>query len=183
MQGELRVARRMANDRNHSDEAPGYAALTGTFVLGTGAALVGLARRRKLPERLPVGDLALLGIATYQVSRTLTRDRVTSFLRRPFARLEGPAGRGEVRSEPRGSGLQRAVGELLICPFCMTQWVGAASLVGYAVAPRATRFAAGILAVRTVSELMNLGHEVAVAEVDRIQERSKLVVERRPAAA
>jgi hypothetical protein len=163
-------------------EVPGYAALTGTFVVGTGAVLAGLARRGELPERFATSDLALLGIGTYQVSRTLTRDRVTTFLREPFAREEGPAGRGEVRSEPRGSGFRRAVGELLVCPFCMTQWVGAAFLAGLCVAPRATRFTAGMLAVRTVSELMNLGHEAAVAEVDRMQKRSQAPSERAAAA-
>jgi hypothetical protein len=172
----------MSTKTNHSEEASGYAALTGAFLLGTGAAVAGLWRSGKLPERFAGEDLALLGVATYQVSRTLTRDRVTSFLRQPFAREQGPAGRGEVKSEPRGSGVRRAVGELLVCPFCMTQWVGAGFLAGYCLAPRATRFTAGILAVRTVSELMNLGHEVAVAEVDRIQKQAK-VVERRPTAA
>ena len=172
-----RVPMRMPTD-NHSDEEPGYAALSGTFVLGTGAALLGLARTGRLPERVAVGDIALLGVATYQVSRTLTRDRVTTFLREPFARQQGPAGRGEVRSEPRGHGFRRAVGELFVCPFCMTQWVGAAFLAALCVAPRATRFTAGMLAVRTVSELANLGHEAAVAEIDRLQKRSESSSER-----
>lgn len=37
-------------------------------------------------------------------------------------------------------------------------------------------------AVRTVSELMNLGHEAAVAEVDRMQRRSQAASERAAAA-
>ncbi len=163
------------DSQQHPDKDAGYAALTGTFLVGAGAAIFGLERKGRLPEHIAAGDLALLGIASYQLSRTVTRDRVMSFLRRPFAREEGPAGRGEVRSEPRGSGLRRAVGELLICPFCMTQWVAGAALASLCVAPKTTRFAASVLAIRTVAEVANIAHEGAVAEVDRMQKVSKLV--------
>jgi hypothetical protein len=165
----------MTTDSKSQEKDSGYAALTGTFLVGAGAAIFGLERKGRLPERIEPSDLALLGIASYQLSRTLTRDRVTTFLRRPFADEQGPAGRGEVKSEPRGKGLQRAVGELMICPFCMTQWVAGAALAALCVAPRTTRFAAGMLAVRTVAEAANIAHEAAVAEVDRMQKVSKLV--------
>jgi hypothetical protein len=165
----------MTSDTRRQDRDAGYAALTGTFLVGGGAAILGLERNGRLPERIAPSDLALLGIASYQLSRTLTRDRVTTFLRRPFAEEQGPAGRGEVRSEPRGAGLRRAIGELVICPFCMTQWVAGAALAALCVAPRTTRFAASVLAVRTVAEFANIAHEGAVAEVDRMQKVSKLV--------
>jgi hypothetical protein len=100
---------------------------------------------------------------------------VMTFFRRPFAEEEGPAGRGEVRSEPKGSGLRRSIGELLICPFCMTQWVAAGALAGLCVAPRTTRFAASVLAVRTVAEVANIAHEGATAQVDRMEKVAKLV--------
>ncbi|HET6174524.1 MAG TPA: DUF1360 domain-containing protein [Gaiellales bacterium] len=161
---------------------PGYAALTGAFLAGTGAALAGLSRRDRLPARFTVGDVTLLGVATYQLSRTLSRDRVTAFLREPFAKQGDSVGRGEVESEAEGEGLRRAVGELLICPFCMTQWVGAAFLVGLCAAPRPTRFAASLFALRTVAESVNIAHEAAVARVDRMQNTAK-VAHRRVAAA
>jgi hypothetical protein len=163
-------------------EFGGYAALTGTFLVGIGAAVVGLAQKRRLPERVSPEDIALLGVATYQISRTVTRDRVTAFLRAPFAQEQGPAGRGEVHSEPRGAGLRRAVGELVICPFCMTQWVGAAFLLGLCVAPRTTRFAAGLAAVRTVAEVVNIAHEAAVARVDQAQGAADQIARGRAAA-
>ncbi len=173
----------MSNNTNpHPHRDAGYAALTGTFLLGTAAAIFGLERKGHLPEHFEASDLALLGIGTYQLSRTLTRDRVTTFLRRPFADEEGPAGRGEVKSEPRGTGLRRAIGELVTCPFCMTQWVAGAALAGLCVAPKTTRFAASVLAVRTVAELANIAHEGAVVEVDKLQKISKLVATSRKAA-
>jgi Protein of unknown function (DUF1360) len=153
---------------------PGYAVLTGGFVAGSGAALAGLSRKGRLPTQFNVADITLLGVATYQLSRTISRDRVTAFLREPFAKQRDSAGRGEVESEARGEGLRRAVGELVICPFCMTQWVGAAFLFSLCAAPRATRFAASLLALRTVAEALNIAHEAAVAEVDRRED----VVER-----
>jgi Protein of unknown function (DUF1360) len=163
-------------------EYGGYAALTGTFLIGTGAAVAALAQRRRLPDHVSLGDIALLGVATYQISRTLTRDRVTAFLRAPFAREQDPAGRGEVHSEPRGDGARRAVGELVICPFCMTQWVGAAFLVGLCAAPRPTRFAASLAALRTVAEVVNIAHEAAVAHVDQAQDVAELLAKRKAAA-
>jgi hypothetical protein len=158
----------MSDDSDPSEQYGGYAALTGAFFLGTVGAIAGLDRKHRLPSRIAPGDMALLGVATYQLSRTITRDRVTAFMRAPFARQGEPAGRGEVEGKALGSGFRRAVGELAICPFCMTQWVAAAGLVGLYAAPRTTRFAAGILAVRTVAEVLNLGHEAAVAKIDRM---------------
>jgi Protein of unknown function (DUF1360) len=47
----------------------------------------------------------------YKLTRTITTDRVTSFLRSPFTRYTGEAGPSE---PPRGRGVRRAVGELLV---------------------------------------------------------------------
>jgi hypothetical protein len=156
----------------------GYTALTSVFLAGTSAALLGLGRAKRLPERFAPADLALLGVATYSLSRTITRDRVTSFVREPFAKVEGPAGRGEVKSEPQGRGLRKAIGELIICPFCISQWVATAGLVGISVAPRTTRFVASIFVVRTVAESVNLAHEAATAEIDRAEAKRKVDEER-----
>jgi Protein of unknown function (DUF1360) len=41
---------------------------------------------RSLPERVPVGDLALLSVGTYKLSRLIAKDRITSFFRAPFTR-------------------------------------------------------------------------------------------------
>jgi hypothetical protein len=172
----------MTSTGDQTGEYAGYAALTGTFLIGTATAIAALARTRRLPERVAPADIALLGVATYQLSRVVTRDRVTAFVRAPVAREQGPAGRGEVRSEPRGEGARRALGELAICPFCMTQWVGAAFLVGLCAAPRTTRFAASLMALRTVAEVANIAHEAAVAEVDKRQGVADLVAKREAAA-
>jgi hypothetical protein len=152
---------RMPNQPDPQTTYPGCAVLTGAFLAGSGGALAELSRRGALPARFSLGDITLLGVPIYQLSRTISRDRVTAFLREPLAEQGASAGRGEVESEAQGEGLKRTVGQLLICPFCMTQWVGAALLLSLCPAPRTTRFAAGVLAVRTVAEASNIAHEAA----------------------
>jgi hypothetical protein len=139
-----------------------YTAIIATF----GAALAGAlallrASGRELPERPRAGDLLLTAVATHKVSRLLAKDRVTSAIRAPFTRYQEPAGHGEVEEQPRGSGLRLALGELLVCPFCLAQWVAAAFSVGLVAAPRVTRFIAGIYVAETLSDVMQLAYKAA----------------------
>ncbi|MFE2437691.1 DUF1360 domain-containing protein, partial [Streptomyces sp. NPDC059409] len=62
--------------------------------------------------------MALLGTATFKASRLLTKDKVTSFLRAPFTSREGEGSANEVMDAGRGTGLRRAIGDLVSCPFC-----------------------------------------------------------------
>ena len=78
-------------------------------------------RGRRLPERIGASDLLLLGVATYKLSRLISKDSVTSVIRASFAEFQGPAGLNEVNEQPRGSGVQHALGELLTCPFCLVE--------------------------------------------------------------
>jgi hypothetical protein len=52
----------------------------------------------------------------HEVARILAHDRVLSVVRAPFTRHQGTSGHGEVDEDPRGTGLQLAVGELLVWP-------------------------------------------------------------------
>lgn len=67
---------------------------------------------RPLPEKVRLGDLLLLGVATHKLSRLITKDWVTSPLRAPFTEYHGSDGAGEVSDRARGQGMQRALGEL-----------------------------------------------------------------------
>src|SRR3954452_21692823 len=109
-----------------------YTALVGTFGLAMGA---GLLLSRELPERSSITDLVLLGVATHKYSRLMTKDRVTSVLRAPFVRYLRDAGPGEVEEEARGGGVQHAVGELLVCPYCAGLWIATALGFGMAWQP------------------------------------------------
>jgi hypothetical protein len=148
----------------HSAQHRPLAAYGGVTVAFNGlfaAALLAARRADRLPERFGAGDTLLLGAATAQLSRLLSKDRVTSVLRAPFTRFKEDAGYGEVEEEARGTGLQRAIGELLICQYCVAQWVAAGLVLGHAVAPRETRVVAGTFAVYGVSNLLNLAYSAA----------------------
>ena len=127
----------------------GYAVLMALFATAAGAFSAWFRRSgRELPDRMSAGDLALVTVATHKASRLIAKDRVTSAVRAPFTRYQHDDGAGEVSEAARGHGLRRAVGELLVCPYCIGMWISAAFAAGLLVAPRFTRwFAATLVAV------------------------------------
>jgi Protein of unknown function (DUF1360) len=140
----------------------GYATLIALF----GALVAGVsawARRsgRELPERVASGDLVLIAVATHKASRLLTKDRVTSPVRAPFTRFEEDGGPGEAEEQARGSGLRRAIGELVICPYCLSMWIATGFAVGLFLAPRPTRWAASVLSAVFGSDLLQVLHKRA----------------------
>ena len=109
-----------------ADERPplaAYATFAAVFHAAMAGAVVAAKRSgRDLPERVEAGDLVLIGTASYQLSRLVSKKRVTAFVRAPFTELEGRGGPAELEEKPRGTGLRRALGELLLCPYCLGLW-------------------------------------------------------------
>jgi hypothetical protein len=159
-------ARAAAAERDRGSLAA-HAGLT-TLYLGlvAGGLLAAQRRGRGIPERIPYSDLLLIGIAAHKLSRLITRAKVTNFLRAPFTEFERFAGHGEVEEKARGTGLRRAVGELVLCPFCMGQWASGGLTVAYVASPRLTRLAAGILAAHAVSDFLQLIYREEEQDVD-----------------
>jgi hypothetical protein len=149
-----------APDHEHRPLA-GYAVLSGGFAAALGAALLDAQRSGGLPERIGAADLVLAGVATHKVSRLLSKDKVTSFIRAPFTRYQESSGHGEVEETARGRGLRLATGELLVCPYCLAQWVAGAFTVGYVRAPRLTRLLAGMWTIHTVADALQLAYHAA----------------------
>jgi hypothetical protein len=139
-----------------------YLAFMSLFGVLLSAALL-LAKRqgRELPARVIPGDLLLVGTASHKLSRLISKDKVTSPLRAPFTELEGKGGPAELEESSRGSGLQKAVGELLICPYCLGLWVVAGFSVGLIFAPRATRFVASLFSALTISDFFQIAYKAA----------------------
>jgi hypothetical protein len=127
------------------------------------AGAVAAAKRsgRDLPERVEPGDVVLVGTASYQLSRLVAKKKVTAFVRAPFTELEGKGGPAELEERPRGSGLRRAFGELLVCPYCLGLWASGAFHAGLLFAPRATRFSASVLSAMAISDFLQLGYKRA----------------------
>ena len=116
---------------------------------------------RQLPDHIDAGDLALLTVASHKASRLISKDRVTSGIRAPFTQYQDDAGPGEVSERPRGRGLRRAIGELLICPYCLGMWTSAAFVGGLLVAPRFTRWLASVLVAFFGSEMLQIAYKKA----------------------
>jgi len=140
----------------------GYAVLTGAFLAISGGFSAWVrASGRELPERVTPGDLALITVATHKASRLVAKDRVTSAVRAPFTRYDDDTRAGEVSEAPRGRGLRRAVGELLVCPYCLGLWIAGGFTAGLAVAPRPTRWTASVLTALFGSDLLQIAYKKA----------------------
>lgn len=140
----------------------GYVVLTGAFQALVAAGAIAFRRSgRRLPERYTLSDLLLVGAATHKLSRLVGKDKVTSFLRAPFTEYQDSGGPGEIEEKPRGTGLRYAVGELLVCPYCLGMWVAAAFAGGLVTAPRPTRLTAFTFTALGLSDSLQIAYKVA----------------------
>ena len=147
------------------DEVPigAYATLVGVF--SSIFALFLLLTRltgRPLPERIGLADLALLGTASHKLSYIITNASVTSFIRAPVTELQEVKSPTNLDEKPRGSGLQKALGSLLTCQFCLGMWVTAFLSYGLVLLPRTTRFVAGMFSILTVSDFLHQAYKRAI---------------------
>jgi len=127
-----------------------YATIAATFLGGlTGAAALARAQGRD-PRDLTTLDLVTLVGATFKASRTISRDRVGTFLREPF--VEGEAGEGD--EQPAGEGLRRAIGELVTCTRCVGVWVAAGLGSAQVVTPRFGRLLTWTLAAAAANDFL-----------------------------
>ena len=116
---------------------------------------------RDLPEHPAAGDLVLMGVASHKISRLVSKDKVAAFARAPFTEFQEKGGPAEVEERARGTGLRRAVGELLVCPYCLGLWVSAGLHLGLVFAPRTTRFLAAVFGSLTISDFLQIGYRAA----------------------
>jgi hypothetical protein len=115
---------------------------------------------RELPSRIPLGDIALMTIATFRLSRRIAKDPVTAPLRAPFTVFQGASGEAEIAEEVREhGGVKHAVGELITCPFCLAQWVATGLVFSYAAAPRAARLAALTMTMVAGSDVLQFVYD------------------------
>ena len=140
----------------------GYAVLILVFQALVALAILGLRRSGKgLPERYSVWDVVLAGAATHKLARLITKEKVTSFARAPFTEYEGEGGPGEVEERPRGSGFRYAVGELLVCPYCIGLWIATGFGFGLVAWPRATRLVAVVFTSLGISDFLQIAYKAA----------------------
>lgn len=151
----------MSADREQLDEHPlgGYAMLMGGFSAVAGGFAAWMSRSgREFPERFDGRDLALITLATHKASRLLAKDRVTRPVRAPFTSFQEDSGAGEVEERARGTGLRRAIGELLVCPYCLGMWVASILAAGMTLAPRQTRWVASVLSAHLGADVLQVAY-------------------------
>ena len=158
-----RWARTQKREYTNGEERPlaGDLGAMGVYVgLVSAAAAAVRASGRELPDRIPLGDAALLTVATFRLARRIAKDPVTSPLRAPFTRFQGPSGHAEVAEEVREhGGVKHAVGELLTCPFCLAQWVGTGVRVRLRHRAQATRLAALTMTMVAGSDVLQFVYD------------------------
>jgi Protein of unknown function (DUF1360) len=74
-----------------------------------------------------------------------------------------------VEEEACGHGLRCAVGELLICPYCLSQWVATGLTLGMLAAPRLTRQLCSMFGPHTVSDFLQIAYRVAEDSAVKVQ--------------
>jgi hypothetical protein len=141
-----------------------YATLVGTFLTG-----LALASRASDPEQeLRAIDLVSLGLATFKAARTLSRDKVSSFLREPFVEEEAYEG----HEHPAGEGMRRAVGELVTCTRCVGTWVAAGLASSLSVTPRFGRLLVWTLDAAAVNDFLQAGFVALAHKSNELERRA-----------
>ena len=129
-----------------------YATIVGTFVASLGAVSGIAALRGKPNHEISATELALLGLATFKASRTVARDKVTSFVREPF--VEGEAYDGEDEKPTHDTEMKQALGELVTCTRCIGTWIGAGLASMQILAPRTGRLLTTVLAAGALNDFL-----------------------------
>ncbi len=148
-----------------------YASIVGTFVAGLGA-VSGLAALRDRPApAYSAVDLTMLGLATFKASRTVARDKVTSFVREPF--VEGDAYDGDGERPTHETELKQALGELVTCTRCIGTWIGAGLASTQVLAPRTGRLLTTVLAAGAVNDFLLAGFSALTSKANELEERTR----------
>jgi uncharacterized protein DUF1360 len=138
-----------------------YGALMATFATVFSVGTAAARRQGRIPEKLGAGDVVLGGMATQKLSRLVTKDWVTRPVRAPFTEVERAGPDAELQERPAGGGLRRAVGELLLCPFCLSQWIAAGFMLGLLYAPRVTRLVMAMNAMVGIADFLQVAYKAA----------------------
>jgi hypothetical protein len=99
---------------------------------------------------------------THKLSRTLSKDAVTSPLRAPATQYSAPGGMADsnedVSQDPH---LRHSLRDLLTCPFCLEVWGATGFTVGLVFIPRFTRLIAGVFTALARADFLQLAYAIA----------------------
>jgi hypothetical protein len=142
-----------------------YAVLNATY--GSLLATLVVATRARRLEREPIAPAEWLPLAaaTFALSKVIVDEKVVAWVRAPFL-TETPAG-----SQPKGSGIRYAVGELLSCTRCMGAWASL-GIVGLRLgSPPAGRALTAVLAMSAANDFLHSAFSLLCAKTNELESR------------
>jgi hypothetical protein len=138
-------------------DAPTQARHYAAFNLAWTALLAAVATTTKA-EGPPARELPLFGLASFTLTKSLSKEKVGTWVREPLVDEE---------RRPKGRGLRYVAGELLTCTRCLGTW-SALGLVGLRAArPREARLVAGVLATSAINDFLQCGFSWATSCANR----------------
>ena len=141
----------MSEEEAKTQQRATYATLIGVFTTILGV----LSFKKGREWRLKPFDLVLLSLSVFRAGHLIAYDKVAEPLRNPFTKTQqDPSGAGDT-VVPKGSGAQKALGELLACPICAGTWAAAFFTYGLMLLPGPTRVVLAILSATGVGELLH----------------------------
>jgi hypothetical protein len=127
---------------NTPTEPTDYAAISALY----GTLLAGTALSARNRPAIPPHELPTRAAASFALSKLVVKEKVESWVRRPFV--------DEQARRPKGRRLRYAVGELLTCTRCMGAW-SALGLVALRLhAPSAGRTVSTVLAASAGNDVL-----------------------------
>ncbi len=142
-----------------------YVALEVVFATAL-AGVVALTTRRTRNKVAPISraELPALAVATFALADVVSKERISTWLREPFV-IESADHRP---LEPAGSGIRRAIGELLTCSRCAGTW-SALGLLGLRTAfPTAGKVTVNVLALTGANDMLQAGFRILVERANNL---------------
>jgi hypothetical protein len=141
-------------------DAADYAKINAVY----GALMVGVVlstRERARENPISGRELVPIAAATFALSKVIAREKIGSWMREPFVEQDGGGRR------PRGSNLQRAVGELVTCTRCVGAW-SALGIVGLRLAsPESGKTVTNVLAASAANDWLQAGFKLLTATTNQ----------------
>jgi hypothetical protein len=125
------------------------------------AGLLGAVLAATRDEGPPVGELPLYGLATFALTKTLSKEKVGVWVREPLVDQSTPD------RHPKGRGLRYAMGELVTCTRCLGTWSSLGLVALRAARPREARIVAGVLATGALNDFLQAGFSWTTAKANR----------------
>jgi hypothetical protein len=137
-----------------------YAALNAVWV-ALAAALLANTRKRQSQDPITNRELVPLAAATFALSKAVARERIGTWVREPFVdETEG--------QRPKGSRIQRAVGELVTCTRCVGTWSALGVVSLRVLHPDAGRTLNMILASSAANDWLQAGFKLLTEQTNLV---------------